>query len=58
MRWNVHDKLPNTPLLKVLKHFAKSRRLGVAIYAVAQANSQLDVAYGAIHGRATKGAGV
>jgi hypothetical protein len=41
-----------------LKYFAKSRRLGVAIYAVAQANSQLDVAYGAIHGRAKKGAGV
>ena len=48
------DELPNTPLPKVLQYFAEARGLGVSICAAAQASSQLDVAYGALHGRAIR----
>lgn len=48
------DELPNTPLPKILQYFAEARGLGVAICAAAQASSQLDVAYGALQGRAIR----
>ena len=48
------DELPNTPLPKILQYFAEARGLGVTICAAAQASSQLDVAYGALQGRAIR----
>jgi len=48
------DELPNTPLPKILQYFAEARGLGVSICAAAQASSQLDVAYGALAGRAIR----
>jgi len=48
------DELPNTPLPKILQYFAEARGLGVSICAAAQASSQLDVAYGALQGRAIR----
>jgi type IV secretory pathway TraG/TraD family ATPase VirD4 len=48
------DELPNTPLPKILQYFAEARGIGVSICAAAQASSQLDVIYGALHGRAIR----
>ena len=44
----------NTPLPNIKQWFAESRGLGVAICAVAQATSQLDVIYGPLQGKAIR----